>query len=170
MKGYEQYLPYVHAALVLGIGYMAVSSIGNVIYYAMRMIADHSTASVTRTIVKIAGIALLIASLGTIFGINPASALTVGSFSGLVVGFATQNVLNHAISGIFLAVSRPFKHGDLVSIAGQTGKVTEITVMYTKLQSIEEKQDILIPSGKIIGEIILTSRKSKLKKEEDKKV
>lgn len=154
VKGYGAYLPYIQAALIFGVGYKTVTSVGTVIYYGMRRVTDHSTASVTRTIVKIAGVALLLSTLASIFGISASSALTVGSFSGLVIGFATQTVLNHAIAGIFIAISRPFKYGDLVTIAGKTGIVKEITIMHTKLLSSDEKQEILIPSGKIIGEII----------------
>ena len=160
VKGYEAYLPYIQAALIFGVGYKAVTSVGTIIYYGMRRVTDHSTASVTRTVVKIAGIALLLSTLASIFGVNASSALTIGSFSGLVIGFATQTVLNHAIAGIFIAMSRPFKYGDLVTIAGKTGIVKEITIMHTKLLSPDEKQEILIPSGKIIGEIITRVNKT----------
>ncbi len=156
-KGYEGYLPYVQAALILGAGYKVVTSISAVIYNAMRRVADHSTAAVTRTIVKIAGIAVLISTLASIFGVSASSALTIGSFSGLVIGFATQTVLNHTVAGIFIAISRPFKYGDLVTIAGKTGTVKEITIMHTRLLSSEGEQEFLIPSGKIIGEIITRS-------------
>ena len=158
MQEYGQYLPYVQALLIFVVGYPAISSASGVVYYGVRQVTDHSTAAATRTITKIAGIAVLVSTLTSIFGINPSSALTVGSFSGLVVGLATQNVLSHAVAGIFIAMSRPFKHADLVTIAGQTGVVEEITIMYTKLSS-SDGQEILIPSGKIIGEIITRSTK-----------
>ncbi len=160
-KEYESYLPYIQAALIFGIGYKALSSISNIAYDAMRRATDHSTASVIKTVIKIAGIALLISTLATIFNVSASSALTVGSFSGLVIGFATQSVLTHAVAGIFIAISRPFKYGDLVTIAGQTGEVKEITIMHTKLESSEGNKDILIPSGKIIGEIIIRTREGK---------
>jgi len=69
----------------------------------------------------------------------------------------TQSVLNHAVAGIFIAISRPFKHGDEVTIAGKTGTVKEITVMHTTIISTDGEQEILILSGTIIGEIITKS-------------
>lgn len=163
-KEYENYLPYIQAALIFGIGYKVLSSISKIAYDAMRRATDHSTASVIKTVIKIAGIALLISTLATIFNIRSSSALTVGSFSGLVVGFATQSVLTHAVAGIFIAISRPFKYGDLVAIAGQTGVVKEITIMHTKLKSSDGDKDILIPSGRIIVEIIIRTRGEKVEK------
>lgn len=156
-EAYKAYLPYVQAALVLLGGYKAVGSFGQVAYYSVRKYADHSTAAAARTIIKIAGVAVLLSLLTSIFGISASSALTVGSFSGLVVGFATQTVLTHAVAGIFIAVSRPFRVGDTVTIAGKTGVVKEIRLMHTTLASQEGNQEILIPSGKIIGEIIVKS-------------
>jgi len=54
-----------------------------------------------------------------------------------VVGFATQTVLTHAVAGTFLAVSRPFKCGDLMTVAKQTGTVIGIRIMHTVLESRE---------------------------------
>ncbi|MFB0567253.1 MAG: mechanosensitive ion channel domain-containing protein [Candidatus Bathyarchaeia archaeon] len=75
--------------------------------------------------------------------------------SGLVVGFATQTVLTHAVAGIFLVISRPFKHGDMVTLSGQTGFVKEIKLMHTILRTKDGKKEILIPSGTIIGATIV---------------
>ncbi|MFQ6086072.1 MAG: mechanosensitive ion channel family protein [Candidatus Bathyarchaeia archaeon] len=157
IKPYGVYLPYIQAALVFLLGYKVVVSLSQAIYYSMRKISDHPTAATTRTITKIAGIAVLLSFLASIFGVSASAALTVGSFSGLVVGFATQTVLKHAIAGIFIALSRPFKHGDLITVAGQTGTVKGISLMHTTLESQQGDKEILIPSGKIIGEIIARS-------------
>lgn len=157
IKPYEGYLPYIQAVLVFLLGYRAIGTLSRAIYYSMRKFTDHPTAAATGTITKIAGIAVLLSLLTSIFGISASAALTVGSFSGLVVGFATQTVLTHAIAGIFIVLSRPFKHGDLITVAGQTGIVKAISLMHTTLDSQQGDKEILIPSGKIIGEIIVKS-------------
>jgi len=45
----------------------------------------------------------------------------LGSFLGMVMGFASQQVLGRAIAGLFLLIARPFKVGDDVVIAGEDG-------------------------------------------------
>jgi small conductance mechanosensitive channel len=154
-QSYAQYSPYINAIIVLSFGYKAVGAVGNVIYHSVREVSDHPTASAVRTISRIGGIAVLLSLMTSIFGISPSAALTLGSFSGLVVGFATQTVLTHAVAGMFLVISRPFKHGDLVTLSGQTGFVKEIKLMHTILRTKDGKKEILIPSGTIIGATII---------------
>jgi small-conductance mechanosensitive channel len=154
-QSYAQYIPYINAIIILSFGYKAVGAVGNVIYHSLREVSDHPTASAVRTISKIGGVAVLLTLMTSIFGISPSAALTLGSFSGLVVGFATQTVLTHTVAGMFLIISRPFKHGDTVTISGQTGFVKEIKLMHTILQTKDGKKEILIPSGTIIGATIV---------------
>jgi small-conductance mechanosensitive channel len=94
--------------------------------------------------------------------VNPAAALTVGSFSGLVVGFATQTILSNVVAGVFLLVSQPFKYGDTITVSGQTGIVKEIRLMHLVLEPKEKTKEILIPSGSVVTQII---QRTKLKKE-----
>jgi small-conductance mechanosensitive channel len=151
LQSYWTYFPYINAVIVLAFGYKATGAIGNIIYHSVREVSDHPTASAIRMFSKIGGVAVLLSLLTSIFGINPSAALTIGSFSGLVVGFATQTVLTHAAAGVFLIISRPFKHGDLITLSGQTGFVEEIRLMHTILQTEDGKKEILIPIETIIG-------------------
>lgn len=156
---YWDYHRYVQAAIVLGLGYLAVGSASQVIYLYMRKVADHPTAAALRTIGKIAGLAVLVSVLASVFNVSPAAALTVGSFTGLVVGFATQSVLSHMVAGIFLVILRPFKHGDVITVAGQTGSVKDIRIMHTILTTTDGSKEILIPSGSIVGAIVVKTLK-----------
>ncbi|MEM3507412.1 MAG: mechanosensitive ion channel [Candidatus Bathyarchaeia archaeon] len=84
----------------------------------------------------------------------------LGSFSGLVVGFATQSILMHSIAGISIGILKPFKHGDLITIAGYTGIVKDIKLMHTVLESQNGNKELLIPNGKIIREILVKTLKN----------
>ncbi|MCD6510409.1 MAG: mechanosensitive ion channel [Thermoprotei archaeon] len=155
MPAFSNYKVYIDAIIVLGLGYMVVNSFASSIYWLMRMEVDYATASLMRTIVRIMGIAILLAILTSVFNVNPSAALTVGSFVGMVVGFATQNVLNQAVAGIFLALTRPFKPGDSIKVAGQEGIVKEIGVMRTIIVSEDGSREILIPSSSIVNATII---------------
>lgn len=76
---------------------------------------------------------------------NSALAIGIGSFTGLVIGFAFQNTLSNIFAGMFLAISRPFQVGDEISILGNRGKVVEIGLMYTLIDSGD--QWVVIPSS-----------------------
>ena len=148
------YLTYIQAALVFGFGYLAVNAVSGLVYAYMRRVADHPTAATIKTLARISGIAILLSLMTSVFNVNPAAALTVGSFGGLVVGFATQNILSNVVAGVFLLLSRPFTYGDVVTIKGQTGTVKQIKLMHLVLESEDEKKEVLIPSGIVVSEII----------------
>jgi len=155
------YLVYIHAALVFIIGYLVVNAVSGLAYTYMRKITDHPTAATIRTIVRIAGVAVLLSLTASVFNVNPSAALTVGSFGGLVAGFATQTILSNVVAGVFLLLSRPFRYGDLITISGQTGSVKEIKLMHLVLETEDGAKEILIPSGIVVTQIILKTNPAK---------
>lgn len=103
-------------------------------------------------LVKLIGIGALVASLaGAVSG--GAAAAALGGFIGLVIGFATQQVLGQAVAGTFLLLARPFKIGEKINAAGQEGIVEDISSMFTVLKDSEGNK-ILIPNNKLVGDII----------------
>jgi len=150
----QPYLLYVQAALVFIFGYLAVNALSRLIYAYMRRVSDHATAATVRAITRISGLAVLLSLVASAFNVNPAAALTVGSFGGLVVGFATQTILTHVVAGVFLLISRPFTYGDTVTVSGQTGVVKKVTLMHLVLETEDGTKDILIPSGTVVTQII----------------
>ncbi len=152
------YISYIHAALVFGFGYLITNTLSGAIYRYFIKLTDHPTASTFRTLTKIVGIGVLLTVVASILNVNPATALTIGSFGGLVVGFATQTVLSHLIAGIFILITRPFTFGDVVTISGQTGIVKEMRLMHLVLESLDGSAEILIPCGTVISQILLKKK------------
>lgn len=148
------YLVYIQAGLLLVFGYFAVNAIGGLVYAYMRRITEHPEAATIQSITKISGIAVLLSLMTSVFNVNPAAALTVGSFGGLVVGFATQTILSHVVAGVFLLISRPFTYGDKVTVSGHTGVVRKIKLMHLVLENEDGTEETLIPSGTVVTQII----------------
>jgi len=159
LEPYKDYLLYIQAVLIFALGYGVVNSLSEVVYSYFRKIVEHSTAAALRTIARITGIAVLLSILTSVFNLNVSAALTIGSFSGLVVGFATQTILSHVVAGVFLVLSRPFKYGDVITVAGQTGAVKDIRIMHTVLEAPDGLREVLIPSGTIVTAIIIRTLK-----------
>ncbi|MCW4027109.1 MAG: mechanosensitive ion channel [Candidatus Bathyarchaeota archaeon] len=155
----QPFLIYVQAGLIFVFGYLAVNAVSGLVYTYMRRVTDHPTAAAVRSISRISGVAILVSLMASVFQVNAAAALTVGSFGGLVVGFATQTILSHVVAGVFLLVSRPFTYGDTVTVAGQTGLVKEIKLMHLVLE--DEEREILIPSGNVVTQIIQKKKPKK---------
>lgn len=91
---------------------------------------------------------MVLISVAGMFGIETTSFIALLGGAGLAVGLALQGSLAHFASGVMILFFRPYKVGDLVSIAGFTGTVDSITVFNTILKTVENKH-IIIPNGSV---------------------
>ncbi len=91
--------------------------------------------------------AVIIAAAGQL-GINTTSFLTVVGAAGLAIGLALKDSLANFSSGVMLILFRPFKVGDAVTVAGETGAVEEITIFNTVINTFDNQRKI-IPNGLI---------------------
>lgn len=97
-------------------------------------------------------VAVVLAAAGEL-GINTTSFLTVLGAASLAVGLALKDSLANFSSGVMLILFRPFKIGDVVTVAGVTGKVIEITVFNTIIHTGDNQKKI-IPNGAISNDTI----------------
>lgn len=79
-------------------------------------------------------------------GINTASFLAVVGAAGLAVGLALKDSLANFSAGVMLIFFRPFKVGDAVTVAGETGVVEEITIFNTVINTFDNQRKI-VPNG-----------------------
>ncbi len=96
--------------------------------------------------------AVIVAAAGQL-GINTASFLTIIGAASLAIGLALKDSLANFSSGVMLILFRPFSVGDLVTVAGETGKVEEISIFNTILNTGDNQRKI-IPNGSISNSTI----------------
>ena len=152
------YENYISVALVVLLGHIAVQSGTKWVYVVVqrRMTAD--VARTIRVISRLVGYGLIFSFLVSVLTDNAAAALTMGSFAGLVAGFASQTVLGHTVAGIFLALFRPIGIGDNVTIGRNSGIVSDITLMHIVLDS--ENEVSLIPSSTVVSTVLVKHKES----------
>lgn len=154
------YLLYIQVALVTVLGAFIINSFSNAAYTYIIRLADQSAAATVKTVVRVVGIAILLSVIISMLSANPSAAITMGSFSGLIVGFATQTVLSHFVAGIFILIVRPVKFGEIITIAGQVGVVKEMRIMHLVLETQDGATEILIPNGMVFSQVILRKKMS----------
>ena len=71
-----------------------------------------------RAIFRVISYLALSIALISILASNPTLAISVGAFSGIVIGFASQSIIGNLIASLILVLARPFIHGDTISVAG----------------------------------------------------
>lgn len=97
-------------------------------------------------------LAAVMACLG-VFGIQSTSFAALLGAAGLAIGLAFQGTLSNFAAGVMLLVFRPFKVGDVVTVAGQTGKVDEIELFTTTIDTADKRR-FVIPNNAIFGSVI----------------
>ncbi len=97
-------------------------------------------------------IVALVAALG-MFGIKTTSFVAIIGAAGLAIALSFQGTLGSLAAGVMLLLFRPFKVGDVISTAGHTGKVDEIGLVATTLDTPDNRR-IIIPNGAIFGSTI----------------
>jgi len=88
-----------------------------------------------------------------IFGIETATIAVVFGGLALAVGLALQGTLGNAASGFMLLIFRPFKVGDVVNAAGVMGKVVEVELFATIIDTPDNRR-LIVPNGSIFGATI----------------
>jgi small conductance mechanosensitive channel len=105
------------------------------------------------SIVSIAlNIALVLGILGY-FGIETTSFAALLAGAGVAIGAAWSGMLGNFAAGAFMLILRPFKVGDLVSVAGVTGTVQELGLFGTTLVTGDNVLTI-VGNGKIFSDTI----------------
>jgi len=89
----------------------------------------------------------------SVFGVETTSFAAVLGAAGLAVGLAFQGTLGNFAAGVMLIVFRPFKVGDVVSAAGQTGKIVDIGLFTTTFDTPDNRR-ITVPNTEVAGKTI----------------
>jgi len=122
-----------------------------------RTLKDKLSKDHLEIILKIIQYSIIIAVIGFIIlpvlGIQFSSLLVAGSIAGIVIGFASQNIVSNLISGLFLMVERPIKVGDSVNINGLFGIIENISIISTTVRSFDGLY-IRIPNEKVFTNTI----------------
>lgn len=90
----------------------------------------------------------LFIGIATILGVPMSSFLAILGAAGLAIGLALQGSLSNFAGGVLILLFKPFKVGDVIEGKGRTGTVTKIDILYTHLNTFDNKE-VVIPNGNL---------------------
>jgi small-conductance mechanosensitive channel len=80
--------------------------------------------------------------------------LASGAVLGLVLGFAAQKVLANPLAGIMLAITQPIRIGDKVTIADETGRVDDLTLSHTFIDTGDGRL-VIVPNEAVVTNVVV---------------
>ena len=111
---------------------------------------DETLASFLSSLVKYLVIAITVIAVLGKFGVETTSLVAVLGAAGLAVGLALQGTLSNVAAGVMLLLFRPFKIGDFVEVAGESGSVKAINLFTTEMATGDNIQ-IIVPNSDVWG-------------------
>ena len=148
-----RYSTFLNIAVVATIGYFVINFVAN-IFYHLSYDALKKNAEIIRILIRIVGAIIVISIIISYLSQDPIIAASIGTITGIVIGFASQNVIGNLISGLYLAITRPFRIGDRATVFGNTGTIFDIGLLYTRLRN-DEGHIILAPNLSMVSTTII---------------
>ncbi len=146
--------PVTFLAVTAGFYLIGKHLVGPVTRRAMSRKSDHLSGPFGRTmfyITVIIGIAVGLTASGygrvlTVFG----SVMAAGT---LAVGLAMRDTISGAVAGFFLLIDKPFEKGDWIEWDGNEGKVKDIQLRTTKVETFNNEL-LTVPNDKLANAVI----------------
>ncbi len=96
-------------------------------------------------------------------GVQTTSLVAVVGAAGLAIGFALQGSLSNFASGVLIVLFRPYKAGDMIEAAGESGIVQEVQIFTTILNTLDNRR-VVIPNSQIMAGSITNYTANKLRR------
>ena len=96
---------------------------------------------------------LLLFSVAEVVGIETTSFVALLAAAGFAVGMALQGSLGNFAAGIIIILFKPYRVGDWVEVQGKFGKVQEIEIFSTIVETPGLNR-LIIPNGQVIDGIV----------------
>jgi small conductance mechanosensitive channel len=147
-------LQVLGAIVILIVGKLASGLAARLVRRGLeRAKADPALVGFLSSLVSIAILAFAVIAALAKFGVQTASFVAVLGAAGLAVGLALQGSLSNFAAGVLILIFRPIRVGDLVEAGGYLGKIAEIGIFVTTMNTLDN-QRVIIPNSIITGGVI----------------
>jgi len=150
------YLPDVGAAVLLIIAFWVLLVIARKVLEAglKRARVPEGIGILAGRALKYAVVILALLTVAHQLGFNITSLIAGVGLAGLAISLAAQETLTNIISGITIAIDRPFKRGDWVRIGDLHAQVSDMRLRTTVFTTFDN-ETVVIPNKELTSERIV---------------
>lgn len=135
------------AVVVFLVGKFVIRRIHNIIAaILLRRKVDRSLTTFILSLVRIVLYFILIITVIGIIGLETSSFLALFASAGVAIGMALSGTLQNFAGGVLILLLKPYKVGDYIEAQGFEGKVIDIQIFHTIINTYDNKS-IIIPNG-----------------------
>lgn len=152
------------ALLVMGLTWLVALGVARGVYiWAEKTEGDRATeVLVSRLSYGAVWVLGAIMALG-VLGLNFTALLGTLGLTSVAIGFGLKDILSNYISGVILLAARPFRIGDEVVIDQYEGRVTQIQLRVTTVQTYDGRQ-VYIPNQEVFQSSITNNTASPVRR------
>lgn len=147
--------------LVLLCAWLIGQVAGRLVSYVMvrHQASSHLLDSFVRKLVS-RGVLVLGLMLGLAeFGVNLSAMVALVGGASFIIGFAMQDTLSNFANGLMVLIYQPFDVGDDVEIGGVSGIVEDVTLVNTRIRTIDSRI-VYVPNKSVWGQVITNATTS----------
>lgn len=154
----QPFMPYIEGALLA----LVIVFIGSIVANWAQKLAmafvtkrelDPSVGRFLASLIRYAVLAAAILGALEAVGVPTTSFIALVGSAGIAIGLALQGNLSNFASGVLILWFKPFVVGDVVTVGGNTGKVTGIDLFTTSLVT-PDNHKIIVPNSSITGNAV----------------
>lgn len=153
MKGnfiekFENLIPNLAEAIIIFIaGYIIIRLVLKLMSKGLNVRAiDTTVHKFLMSVVHVLLMMIVIVMALSALNVPMSSIITTIGAAGLAIGLALQDSLSNVAGGFIILFAKPFKCGDYIKIGDEEGTVDMISILHTRLLTIDNKS-ICIPNG-----------------------
>lgn len=141
------------AILILWVGFKIIKKITSLMNKGFQKVFDATIRPFITSMISFILKAVLITIVAGIIGFDLAGLLGVFAAAAFAVGMALQGSLGNFASGILILTLKPYKVGDWIQLDDKFGKVEEIGIFSTIIETPGSKT-LIVPNSKITDGVV----------------
>lgn len=147
-------LRIVGAAAMVAVGWFVIKHVMRLFdRYSSSKKLDQGVMSFLSSLLKIVLRAVLFIMAATYLGVPNTSFIAILSSVGLAVSLGLQGSLGNFAGGLMLLTFHPFRVGDYIQTDQAAGTVTSINILYTQLNTFDNKL-VIVPNSVLSNGVV----------------
>ncbi len=151
----QKYIISVEAALL---GVLLTEMLARIASHHLHERANIIFSTRFRIMIRLIGYLIVIISVISILASNPTLGISAGAIAGVVIAFATQNIIGNMLAAVTILNTRMVHIGEEITVSGIKGVVTNINLSHTIVHVDDDV--VFIPNSVMVSQAVRRKKRT----------